>query len=89
MFLGQCVEWGLTAHGESFEQATHEIRFLVGASIEWAVEDGEKYPEPISRRKFSGKFNVRMPAQLHQALVLEAERQGVSLNHWVIAKLSE
>jgi hypothetical protein len=38
--------------------------------------------------KKSGKFVVRMPCSLHAALEAEAEKEGVSLNQLVVAKLS-
>ena len=38
--------------------------------------------------KKSGKFVVRLPRSLHAALEAEAEREGVSLNQHVVAKLS-
>ena len=38
--------------------------------------------------KFSGKFTVRLPKSLHQALVNRAEREGVSLNLFVTNALS-
>jgi predicted HicB family RNase H-like nuclease len=38
--------------------------------------------------KKSGKFLVRLPRTLHAALNDEAEREGVSLNQLVVAKLS-
>lgn len=37
---------------------------------------------------FSGKFTVRLPRSLHQALVDRAEREGVSLNLFVTNALS-
>jgi len=36
----------------------------------------------------SGKFNVRIPVDLHAQLAAEAERQGVSLNQLVLALLA-
>jgi hypothetical protein len=36
----------------------------------------------------SGRFVVRMPRSLHASLELEAAREGVSLNQWVVAKLA-
>ena len=36
----------------------------------------------------SGKFVVRLPQSLHLALEREAEREGVSLNQLVVAKLA-
>lgn len=38
--------------------------------------------------KFSGKFTVRLPKSLHQALVDRADREGVSLNLFVTNALS-
>ena len=38
--------------------------------------------------KFSGKFTVRLPKSLHQALVDRAEKEGVSLNLFVTNALS-
>ena len=38
--------------------------------------------------KKSGRFVVRLPQSLHLALEREAEREGVSLNHLVVAKLA-
>ncbi len=36
----------------------------------------------------SGRFVVRLPQSLHAALEIEAEREGVSLNQLVVAKLA-
>ncbi len=49
---------------------------------------GEAVPEAISERRFSGKFNVRVPESLHRALVLEAAEEGVSLNRLVSNRLA-
>ena len=38
--------------------------------------------------KFSGKFTVRLPKSLHQALVERADKEGVSLNLFVTNALS-
>ena len=37
---------------------------------------------------YSGKFTVRLPRSLHQALVERAEKEGVSLNLFVTNALS-
>lgn len=36
----------------------------------------------------SGQTRVRLPVELHEALVVEAERQGVSLNTLIVALLA-
>jgi predicted HicB family RNase H-like nuclease len=32
------------------------------------------------RRNFSGKFNLRIPPELHEKLAIEAQAQGKSIN---------
>ncbi|HMS11152.1 MAG TPA: toxin-antitoxin system HicB family antitoxin [Pyrinomonadaceae bacterium] len=88
-FIGRVAEFGsLAAHGSTQEKALKEIRKVVELVIAEMSESGEKIPEPISKRSFSGKLNLRMPQQLHRRLSLEAEREGISLNQWINAKLA-
>lgn len=49
---------------------------------------GEPIPAPISERRFSGKFNVRVPESLHRELALAAAQEGVSLNRLVSDRLA-
>lgn len=51
-------------------------------------ETEETPPTPLSERSYSGKFLVRSSPALHQRLTAEAAEQGVSLNQWVVQKLS-
>src|SRR5262249_11776807 len=44
--------------------------------------------EGANLKRKSGRFVVRLPESLHRALELEAEREGVSLNQLVVAKLA-
>lgn len=50
---------------------------------------GEVVPEPIAERRFSGKFNVRVPESRHRELVVAAAEQGVSLNRLVSDRLAK
>jgi predicted HicB family RNase H-like nuclease len=45
-------------------------------------------PEPFSTRNYSGHISVRVLPSLHQALMSEAQQQGVSLNTLIIGKLT-
>lgn len=49
---------------------------------------GESIPGPIADRRFSGKFNVRIPESLHRELALAAAEEGVSLNRLVSDRLA-
>jgi predicted HicB family RNase H-like nuclease len=71
------------------EAAIEGIRRLVADAVaDLGVGDGP-VPEPIAIRKYSGKFMVRIPPEVHRQLALEAAEGGVSLNRIVSAKLSK
>ena len=46
----------------------------------------ERNIEP--RKKYSGKFNVRVPSNLHGNIVSAATAEGKSLNQWVVDTLN-
>ena len=50
--------------------------------LDMCREDGV---EP--RKTFSGKFNLRIPAQLHERIASVAAAEGKSLNQWVAEAL--
>lgn len=70
------------------------VEALVGISqlAEEVVADmaasGEDPPEPLSSKRFSGKFQVRIPPELHRKLAIEAAEEHVSLNRLVAARLA-
>lgn len=45
-------------------------------------------PLPSYPEEYSGKFNLRLPRSLHRDLAEAAERDGVSLNQYVVMLLS-
>jgi predicted HicB family RNase H-like nuclease len=49
---------------------------------------GEHIPEPICSRRYSGKFVVRVPPEVHRKLAVEAAEEDISLNRLVSAKLT-
>lgn len=88
-YVGLCVEFpSLSWLAESQEDALNGIRKIVEEVIEDMKDNGESPPPPLSQRKFSGKFMVRIPPEIHRKLVVEAEEEGISLNRLVSAKLS-
>lgn len=88
-FIGRVLEFpSLAAHGNTPEKALREIRAVVGYALSDLEDSGEAIPEPLRKRSFSGRLNLRMPKQLHRQLVVEAEQEGVSLNQWINAKLA-
>jgi predicted HicB family RNase H-like nuclease len=52
-------------------------------------DSGETIPEPFARKRFSGKFIVRVPPEIHRDLTIQAAESGVSLNRLASSKLSK
>jgi len=89
-YVGLCVEFpSLSWLAESPELALKGIREVVEDIIKDIKNIGKLPPEPLSSKKFSGKFVVRIPPEVHRSLAIQAEEQGISLNRLVSAKLSQ
>lgn len=81
--LDGCMSQGVTP-----EEAVAGVRDAIAAWISVELEDGNAIPGPRPEPQSSGRFLVRTPRSLHEALVEEARREGVSLNQFVTAALS-
>lgn len=89
-YVGLCVEFpGLSWLAASQTEALEGIRQVVADAVNDMTANGEEVPEPIAVRKFSGKFLVRVPPEIHRRLALEAAEAGVSLNRLASAKLGQ
>jgi predicted HicB family RNase H-like nuclease len=88
-YVGLCVEFiSLSWLAGSQDEAFTGIRRLVADVLADMRANGEVPPEPIASRRFSGKFMVRVPPEVHRDLALKAAEAGVSLNRIVSTKLS-
>lgn len=72
-------------HGRTPTEAVERGQQAVGLWLRDAVEHGDAIPKPAHR--YAGRLTLRMPASLHQRIVEQAEREGVSINQWIITKL--
>ena len=62
---------------------------VVKSTVKDMVKNSENVPEPYSAKKYSGKFMVRVPPEVHRHLAVEAAESGVSLNRLASAKLAQ
>jgi len=88
-FVGLCAEFpSLSWLAPTSEKALKGIRSVVKKCIAEMKNGNEELPLSISTRKFSGKFMVRVPPEVHRHLAVEAAESGVSLNRIASAKLA-
>ena len=88
-YVGLCAEFpSLSWLADEPEKALTGIRTLVAEAIEDMKSSKETIPTPIALGKYSGKFQVRVPPEVHRKLAMEAAESHVSLNRLVSAKLS-
>lgn len=87
-YVGTVAEMASLSWLEPTQEAAFKgIRQLVTDIIEDMKETGEIPPEPLVDRKYSGKFQVRIPPELHRQLAIEAAEQNVSLNRLASKRL--
>ncbi len=87
-YVGLCAEFPSLSHlaatrGEALEGVSALVRDVVAD----LAANGEPVPEPLAERRFSGKFMVRVPPELHRSLATRAAEEGVSLNRYVSSRL--
>jgi predicted HicB family RNase H-like nuclease len=89
-YVGLCAEFpSLSWLASTPEAALKGIRRVVEDVVKDMRENGEAVPEPIASRRYSGKFMVRVPPEVHRNLAIKAAEAGVSLNRLASSKLSQ
>ena len=89
-YVGLCAEFpSLSWLASSQETALRGIRRVVAEVVTDMKKKREAVPEPVAARRYSGKFLVRVPPDIHRRLATEAADAGVSLNRLASAKLTQ
>jgi predicted HicB family RNase H-like nuclease len=88
-YVGLCTEFpSLSWLAGSQEGALTGIRRVVAESVADMTANGEDVPEPFSTRKYSGRFMVRVPPEIHRRIAETAAEEGVSINRLVSERLA-
>jgi len=78
--------------GNTIEEAIEMLNEIKKELFEEYIRKGISIPEPPPAgeplEKYSGKFLVRVPKSLHRKLAEIAEKEGVSLNQYVLELLA-
>lgn len=88
-YVGLCAEFpSLSWLAHNPEAALKGIRQVVADVVKDMKESGEEPPKALASRRFSGKFMVRVPPEVHKKLALEAAENGISINRLASLKLA-
>ena len=68
----------ITFEGTSVDEVQKAFRESVNDYLDFCAERGESPEKP-----FSGKFVIRLPAELHRKAYIQAKLADKSLNGWV------
>ncbi|NRA89547.1 MAG: toxin-antitoxin system HicB family antitoxin [Simkaniaceae bacterium] len=87
-YVAQCAEFqSLSFLADTQEEALKGITDLVHDVIKDMTDNNESIPAPFSERKYTGKFQLRIPPELHRDLVIKSAEENVSLNRYISSKL--
>jgi predicted RNase H-like HicB family nuclease len=81
----------LVEYGESYEQAYSLAVESIADLNAAATEQGRPFPSPMALREtaeFSGRVTLRMARSLHGCASKLADRDGVSLNSWIVEAIA-
>lgn len=80
VFVGKLLGMNepIVFHGASVEELRGDFEFAVDHYLAECEKMGQKPEKPAS-----GKLLLRLPADLHAAIVIEAAGAGKSVNQWV------
>jgi predicted HicB family RNase H-like nuclease len=90
-FIGRCPSlFAGGVHGSDEAKVYKELCDTVEEWVELLYKDGGPLPEPAAdKRKYSGKFVVRVEPSLHRRLALKALAAGESLNSFCVKTLAK
>jgi predicted HicB family RNase H-like nuclease len=88
-YVGLCAEFpGMSWLANTQTGALRGARALVADVVADLKKNREPVPEPLAGKRYSGKFMVRVPPDVHRQLAVQAAESGVSLNRIASAKLT-
>jgi predicted RNase H-like HicB family nuclease len=89
-YTAQIIEFpGCIAEGRSPQEAYENLENVALSWIETALEMGQEIPPPWSNNEYAGKIALRLPKSLHRQVTLAAERDGTSVNQYILMAVSE
>ncbi len=79
---------GCMTQADTWDELKEMIRDVLVLWLASAIEHDDPIPSPASDGRYSGKMLVRTSPRLHRLIARAAEREGVSMNQWVVETLA-
>jgi predicted HicB family RNase H-like nuclease len=79
---------GRCCHGPTEANVLRQLKRIVDDWVRLADTEGVAIPPPEGSGEYSGRFLLRVPAPVHQALALKARAAGKSLNAYCAERLA-
>jgi predicted RNase H-like HicB family nuclease len=79
---------GCFAEGETANETMKALDRAAAAWIRAALAQGQEIPPPFSNQGYGGKIALRLPKSLHRQASRFAERNGVSLNQYLVSVIA-
>ncbi len=90
IYTAEILEFhGCIADGSTPEEAYANLESVAESWIEAAQDAGQEIPEPLAGQGYAGKVALRLPRSLHRRAVEMAERDGTSLNQFLVSAIAE
>jgi len=80
---------GCVTEGDTAAEALDNLEAAAEAWIEAALNMGQGIPEPSDSQEYGGRIALRLPRSLHGRAIRMAEREGTSLNQFLVAAIAE
>lgn len=80
---------GCVAQGDTPEEAYRNLEAAAESWIEELVGMGQRVPEPSVFNQYSGRIALRLPKSLHRNAAQLAEREGTSLNQFLVSAIAQ
>ena len=89
-FRGEILELsGCFSIGDTPAEAYQSLETAALSWLEAAMQNGQPIPPPIDVTEFSGRLVLRLPKSLHKKAHRLAQRDGVSLNQFIVTTIAE
>lgn len=89
-YRAEIIEFpGCFAVGKNAAEAVENLENAASSWLESTLAKGRSVPEPMEEADYSGKLLVRLPKSLHKHATYAANREGVSLNQFIVSSIAE